>query len=132
MEPAESVMRTPPIRVSSGNTVSDVVERMLAQNIGAVIVVSGPTPVGIITERDILERVVKARREVDATKAGDVMSAPIVTIESNRPIRDALQIMYEKRIRRLAVTKGVLANIVGIVTERRILDLMAAYTTGAE
>jgi len=68
--------------------------------------------------------VVKARRDPDTTNARDTMSTPIVTIEFNRPLSDALKIMHEKRIRRLVVTRGVLANVVGIVTERRILDFL--------
>jgi len=116
----ESVMRAPPVEALFSDTVSSVVNRMVAHKIGAVIISSGGKPVGIITERDILERVVNARKDPDKTKASEIMSKPIITIEHNEPMRNALKLMRDKNIRRLAVTRG--GNLIGIVTERRILD----------
>lgn len=116
----ESVMRAPPVTASFSDSASTVVNKMVTRNIGAIIVASGGKPVGIITERDILERVVNAHKDPDKTNASDIMSSPIITIESNKSLMDALKIMGDKRIRRLAVTKG--GNLIGVVTERRILD----------
>lgn len=113
-------MRSPPVTVSFSDTASVIVEKMVTKNIGAVIVVSGGKPVGIITERDIIERVIRAHKDPSKTKATDIMSSPIITIEFNKTLTDAMKIMREKRIRRLAVTKG--GNLTGIITERRILD----------
>lgn len=120
MVSVESVMRSPPVTVSFSDTVSTIVDKMVTRNIGAIIVESGGKPVGIITERDILERVIRANKDPNKTKATDIMSSPIITIESNKTLTDALKIMREKRIRRLVVTRG--GNLTGIITERRILD----------
>ena len=117
---AESVMRSPPVTASFSDTASAIVEKMVTKNIGAVIVVSGGKPVGIITERDIIERVIRTHKDPNKTKATDIMSSPIISIEFNKTLTDAIKIMREKRIRRLAVTKG--GNLTGIITERRILD----------
>lgn len=116
----ESVMRSPPVTASFSDTASTIVDKMVTRNIGAVIVASGGKPVGIITERDILERVVKIHKDPSKTRAADIMSSPIITIEFNKTLTDALKIMREKRIRRLGVTRG--GNLTGIITERRILD----------
>ena len=120
MVSVESVMRSPPVTVSFSDTVSTIVDKMVTRNIGAIIVESGGKPVGIITERDILERVIRANKDPNKTKATDIMSSPIITIESDKTLTDALKIMREKRIRRLVVTRG--GNLTGIITERRILD----------
>ena len=120
MVSVESVMRSPPVTVSFSDTVSTIVDKMVTRNIGAIIVESGGKPVGIVTERDILERVIRANKDPNKTKATDIMSSPIITIESNKTLTDALKIMREKRIRRLVVTRG--GNLTGIITERRILD----------
>lgn len=120
MASVESVMRSPPVTSSFSDTASTIVDKMVTRNIGAVIVASGGKPVGIITERDILERVIKAHKDPNKTKATEIMSSPIINIESNKTISDALKIMREKRIRRLAVTRG--GNLRGIITERRMLD----------
>ncbi len=113
-------MRSPPVTASFSDTASIIVDKMVTRNIGAIIVASGGKPVGIITERDILERVIKAHKDPNETAATDIMSSPIITIEFNKTLTDALKIMQKKRIRRLAVTRG--GNLTGIITERRILD----------
>jgi len=120
MVSVESVMRAPPVTASFSDTASTIVNKMITGNIGAIIVASGGKPIGIITERDILERVIKGNKDPNKTKATDIMSSPIITIESNKTLTDALKIMREKRIRRLVVTRG--GNLTGIITERRILD----------
>ena len=122
-ESVEAVTRSPPVTVLFSDSVSSVVDKMLTHDIGAVIVMSGGRPVGIITERDVLERVVKAHRDPDKTYANTIMSSPIISIDSSKSLRDALTTMRDRHIRRLAVMKG--GNLVGLVTERRVLSFLA-------
>lgn len=112
-----SAMRSPPVKVSTSDPASKVVDAMLKNNVGSVIVVEDHTPVGIITEKDILSRVVKVNREFSRTSAKEIMSTPLVTIDSREQLTEALGIMRNKGIRRLVVTKK--GNPVGILTERR-------------
>jgi len=95
---------------------------MLTFDVGAVVVESGGLPVGIITERDILQRVVKAGKDPARTLAREVMTSPITSIEVNKNLGDALKLMREKNVRRLAVMKS--GRLIGIVTERRLLDAL--------
>lgn len=118
----EQVMRSPPLTALFSDTVSTVVDRMLTYDIGAVVVESGGQPVGIITERDILQRIVKAGRDPARTLAKDVMTSPITSIEVTKNVKDALKLMREKNVRRLGVTKA--GRLIGIVTERRLLDAL--------
>jgi len=99
--------------------VSDVAKSMSKQNIGAVIVARDFEPLGIITERDIIEKVVLANKDLHEVVAQEIMTAPIITIDSDRTIEDALEIMHKNHVRRLVVVKG--ENMVGLVTERRLL-----------
>jgi CBS domain-containing protein len=92
---------------------------MVEQNIGAVIVVHKGRPVGIITERNVLERVLVRNLNVYQTQVKDVMSTPLVSIASDRPIKEAIDLMRQQNIRRLAVTEN--DALVGLVTERRLL-----------
>jgi CBS domain-containing protein len=112
-------MRRNPVTVPPTESVSGVMFRMVEQNIGAVIVVEKGRPVGIITERNILERVLVQNLNVYQTQAKEVMSTPLVSIESDRSIREALDLMRQQNIRRLAVTEN--DALVGLVTERRLL-----------
>ena len=116
----ESVMRRPPVTALFSDSISYVTEKMISNNIGAVIVLSGGKPSGIITERDIVEKIVRARRDPDKTRAAEIMSSPLLTIEAEKTVLDALKIMRDSDIRRLAVTKN--GRLVGIVTERRLLN----------
>jgi predicted transcriptional regulator len=77
---------------------------------------------GLITEKDILEKVSNASKNPSETYAKDIMSSPLVTIEYNKSLMDVLKIMTDKQIRRLVVTKE--GKAVGIVTERRILGTL--------
>jgi len=116
----ESVMRRPPVTALFSDSISYVTEKMISNNIGAVIILSGGKPSGIITERDIVEKIVRARRDPDKTRAAEIMSSPLLTIEAEKTVLDALKIMRDSDIRRLAVTKN--GRLVGIVTERRLLN----------
>ena len=99
--------------------VSDIAKSMSKQNIGAAIVARDFEPLGIITERDIIEKVVLANKDLHEVVAQEIMTAPIITIDSDRTIEDALEIMHKNHVRRLVVVKG--ENMVGLVTERRLL-----------
>lgn len=117
-------MRSPPVVSFHSDTVSSIVQKMIASDIGAVIVVDNDKPVGMITERDILERVLNNSKYSTKTLARDIMSSSIIIIKTSESITDALKIMNANQIRRLAVTQD--EKIIGIVTMRRILE---AYKT---
>ena len=116
-------MRKNPPEVYSSDPIIVVVEKMLGADIGAIIVIDRDrAPVGIITEKDLIERVVEPNRDIDVTLAHEVMSKPIVTIEADKTIAEALKLMNQRNIRRLAVTSK--ESLVGLVTERRLLEAL--------
>jgi len=121
-------MRTPPLTASLDDTVSTIVERMVANDIGAAIILdSRGLPIGIVTERNMVEKILKERRDPSKTRAQEIMSSPLVSVEVGTAATDALMLMRKNNIRRLPVTrKGRLA---GIMTERRILDYVYRLIT---
>ncbi len=117
----ETNMRPAPPTVSALDVTSTVMDLMAKENVGSIVVVENNQPVGIITERDMLYRVLNAGKNLELTLVKDVMSKPLVTIDAERTIADALEIMHRHNIRRLIVTReGVL---VGLTTERRLLEI---------
>jgi len=115
--PISECMRAP-VTATPSEAITSILGNMVLKDIGAVIVVEKEKPVGIITEKDVLERVIMQNKNVYTTTAKEVMSKPIVTIEMKRPIKEAIELMRRYNIRRLAVTSD--KNLVGIVTERRL------------
>ncbi len=120
--PVESVMRSPPVTVLFSDTVSSIADKMFTNNIGSVIVMSGGVPAGMVTERDIVKSVIREHKDPTKTRAQEIMSTPLITIEGNKSIRDAIEMMRDKNIRRLAVTKN--GRLVGVVSERRLLEAL--------
>jgi CBS domain-containing protein/glycosyltransferase involved in cell wall biosynthesis len=119
--PVGTNMRTSPPTVSLLDPVSFIINIMIEENIGAVIAVDEGQPVGIITERDVFERIIRPQKEFETTPVRDVMSKPLIIIEAKRSVAEALKLMHEHNVRRLVVTKdGVL---IGLITERRLLEV---------
>lgn len=115
----ESIARAPVPTVLLSTHVSEIAKIMVKQNVGAVVVARDDEPLGIVTERDILERVVLANKDLDEVVAQEIMTEPLLTIDSTRSIREAIEIMRKNKLRRLVVVKG--EKLVGLVTERRLL-----------
>jgi CBS domain-containing protein len=97
---------------------------MSANDIGCVIVVSRArdrTPVGIITERDIVRILGKLNPDLFQTPLKMLMSNPIITIEQSASINDAAKIMNNKKIRRLVVVDQD-NKMAGILTQKDIFN----------
>ncbi|MCX8171367.1 MAG: CBS domain-containing protein [Candidatus Bathyarchaeota archaeon] len=120
----ETVMRSPPVIALFSDSVSSVIEKMITNNIGAVIIMSGGNPIGIITERDIIEKVTKSNRDPSKIRAEEIMSSPLISIEVDKTVKEALTLMRNKKIRRLGVTRK--GKLIGIITERRVLEALAS------
>ena len=120
--PVTSNMKPDPPQSTPESSISNVVEIMLMEDIGAVVIVEESRPVGIITEKDILLKVVKTARDFEETLVKDIMTKPVITIEAERSISDALEMLRENNIRRLVITKA--EALIGLTTERRLLEIV--------
>ncbi len=116
----KDVMTSPVITVNENEPVSKVAQLMAKHKIGCVIVSARTSkPVGMITERDLAERVVAKDIKPSKVTAREVMSTPLTTIDSDMVISDAARRMSLQNIRRLVVMhKGELA---GIISSKDIL-----------
>lgn len=100
--------------VSSGQTVSEAAKVMKKANIGAVIVGTMAAPEGILTERDILMRVVAEGLDPAATKVAKVMTQQLITVDSSQPLDKVFERLAQGRFRHLPITDG--GKVVGIVS----------------
>ena len=100
--------------VRPDSSVKEVVAVMNRFNIGSIVVVQDGRPVGVISERDILRRVVEPCLSPEALTAGQVMTSTVYTICETASMDEAAELMAEKKIRKIPVTKK--GRLVGIVT----------------
>jgi len=119
----KDVMSSPVVTLDENATSNEVANLMDKNELGCVIVTNKTgKPVGIITERDLVIRVLAINLKPDAVKAKEIMTSPLVTIEPEATISEAARRMSRLNIRRLGVIyKG---NLVGIVSSRDILGVM--------
>jgi CBS domain-containing protein len=89
--------------VRTDDSVHDAVVKMNKFDVGSVIVTNNSRPVGIITSKNILNRVVEPRLDAGTVRAKDIMSSPIITIEPDASLEDAAKLMAKKKIKKLAV-----------------------------
>jgi CBS domain-containing protein len=95
-------------------TVYDAVAHMNAERIGALVVTDGERIVGILTERDVLTRVVTRELDPHATAVGEVMTRDPITIPATATVADALRLVHEHRCRHLPVVDGT--GLCGLVS----------------
>jgi len=100
--------------VQPNSRVREVVANMNRFNIGSIVVVQGEKPVGVISERDILRRVVEPCLSPEALTARQVMTSPVVTINETASIEEAAKLMARKKVRKIPVMNE--QKLVGIVT----------------
>jgi len=96
------------------SAVSDVVEKMNRFDIGSIVIVQEKRPIGIITERDVLRKVVEHCLDPSICKAREIMTTPIVTLEEDSSVTDAMKLMAGRRIKRLPIVRN--QELEGIVT----------------
>jgi len=102
------------VSVAPDLSVLDLARLLNERRIGAVVVLEGGALVGIVTERDILNKVVAAARDPVRTTVRDVMSTNLVVVAPKTPVREAMAIMTESRHRHLPVLCG--QELCGIIS----------------
>lgn len=100
--------------VRPDTTINEVVATMNKFNIGSIMVVQGERPVGIITERDVLKRLVEPCLDPETLTARHVMTSPVQTISEAATIEEAARLMARRKVKHLPVVSG--QKLVGIIT----------------
>lgn len=112
---ASDVMTANPQVAKPTDTVADVARRMSKVEVGAIPVVENDEIVGVVTDRDIVLRVVGENRSFD-TPVSEVMTTPALTCRTDASVADILFQMTDKQVRRILVVdeKGKLDGIISL------------------
>lgn len=110
----EDIMIEQVITIKDDATVKEAVEIMNKHEIGCIIVTKNNKPVGIITERDMLKRVLAELRNPEKTLVKEIMTTPLITISPTTNLQDAAKLMFKRNVKKLpVVTEG---ELVGLIT----------------
>lgn len=112
--------------VDSSSPASQAIEKMIQAGVWSLVVERQGLPVGVVTDRDILRRCAAMGHYPDRVKVEEIMSSPIITIEPDATVGEAMRTLISKEIRRLYVVEG--GRITGRVTQtglfRNMLDII--------
>jgi len=110
----EDIMVKEVITIDEGSTVKEAADVMNRFEIGCLIVTDNGKAVGIITERDLLKRVISQAKNSRRTKVSVVMSRPIIVVEPDMDLEEAAKLMFKLKIKKLPVVES--GQLKGLVT----------------
>jgi len=113
------LMTTNPQTVEPSTPIVEVARVMRDADVGPVPVVEGDRLIGLVTDRDIVVRVVADGNDPSSTTVGEIMSTDLVTVDPDQPLDEALRLMAAHQVRRLPVTEED-GRPVGIVAQADI------------
>ncbi len=110
----EDIMVKEVITVDEGSTVKEAADIMNKFEIGCLIATRNGKAVGILTERDLLKRIVSEAKNPKKLKVAAVMSKPIIVVEPEMDLEEAAKLMFKMKIKKLPVVKD--GQLKGLVT----------------
>jgi CBS domain-containing protein len=110
----EDIMIQKVITIKDDATVKEAAEIMNKHEIGCVVVMKRNKPVGIITERDMLKRVLAESRNPEKTLVREIMTSPLITISPKTSLEEATKLMFKRNVKKLPVVQG--GKLTGLIT----------------
>lgn len=116
----KEIMTQKVIMIEPSLTVEDAAKKMKEENIGCLVVAQGNSPVGILTERDLVRRIIALNRTL-YTLISKVMSSPLITIDPEQSFWELVELMKKREIHKVPVVRE--NSIVGIVTSTDLIKI---------
>jgi CBS domain-containing protein len=114
------IAKRPATSTHPGATVHEACEAMLAARVGALVVVDEGRLVGILSERDVVGRVVVPRRDPVKTLVSEVMTRDVCTGTAGMTLDQAMDLMHTKHFRHLPLVDAA-GRVVGVLSQRHLL-----------
>lgn len=133
MKKCSDVMTSEVVTCSPGDSIVDVARLMKTEDIGPVLIVDNDsrTLVGIVTDRDIVIKVIAEGQDVQSTRVGDVMSKKLVTCRAEDDVDVAINAMAQFQLRRIPVVEDNM-RLVGIISQADVATRVGAPEKTAE
>ena len=117
-----NVMTKSVISIDAVMTINEAAKMMEDAKVGAVIIMENNKPVGIVTDRDFAVKVAAHAYQI-STPIKQIMSSPLISINSDETVRAAGDVMHDRGVRKLPVMDN--GNVIGIITATDIVNLLA-------
>jgi CBS domain-containing protein len=128
--PVGDFCRREPCTATADESIREAAKRMDARGVGCLVVVdAGGRPVGMLTDRDLVMRGLRRRRDPDTTTVGEVMHGDVTRVREAAPLEVAIRRMRSDAVRRIPVTDDA-GRLVGILTADDVLQLASSELAG--
>jgi CBS domain-containing protein len=113
------------VSIDSKAKAKDAAKLMVERRIGSLIANRDGLPFGIVTERDLVQKIVAQASDPSKVTVGEIMTAPLATIDAAASLIDAARKMVEKQLKRLVVTEH--DKIIGIVSQTDLVQSLTDF-----
>jgi len=119
--PVKEIMNRDVIGIDPDDTAEVAAQRMKHYDVGNLVVINNKKAIGIVTEEDLVRKLVSKNLLPEKVKIGDIMTSPLITVSPNTSLTSAMRIMLKNNIRRLPIVED--RKLVGIITNKDILSV---------
>ncbi len=119
MDEVREFMHAPVISIDPQATAQEAATIMAEKGIGSLLIMKNDEYLGILTKTDLVKNVLAGGLDPQGTRVYSVMAKPIITLDHQAPKNEAIDLMVEKKIKHLAVTKH--GEIVGVLSTTDII-----------
>ena len=123
------VMTSNPRGVETSTPVVEAAQLMKSEDVGSLPILEGERLVGMVTDRDIVLRVVAEGKDVQSSTVGEVASRDLVTVDPQQNLDEALRLMAQHQVRRLPVVEED-GRLVGILAQADVASAGQDAKTG--
>ena len=119
--PVKEIMTRNPITVDINTKISEAASQMFELDVGSIVVMENNNPVGMLTERDMVNKIISKNLIPDSLELKNVITTPLITLDVNEDIQRAIELMLKMHIRRIPIVKD--KKLVGIVTDNDLVSM---------
>jgi CBS domain-containing protein len=117
--PARQVMSSPVHSIAAGTTACGAAVEMKSRRFGSLVITRGDASIGIVTESDLVHKIIGRDLNPDEAVVEQIMSSPLVSVDVNQPVDSVRDLMVKRRVRHLGVLEQ--GRIVGVISARDLL-----------
>jgi CBS domain-containing protein len=118
---ARDAMTRNPITLGPEDTVFDIVKKMLENEVGSILIVKNSKILGIITEHDLLAKIIYKMRDAKKVKAKQIMTKELLSVSPKKDLYEVAKLMNDNNIRRMPVVDN--KKLVGMITVKDVLKI---------